>query len=78
MIASIQVMFPLSLSGGGAPSTQVQSDWGQTNSMAVDFIKNKPTIPAPAQSISSGDNGYATGAQVYAVVGDIETLLAGI
>lgn len=29
--------------GGGAE--QIQSDWNQTNSSAVDFIKNKPTIP---------------------------------
>lgn len=29
--------------GGGAG--QIQSDWNQTNSSAVDFIKNKPTIP---------------------------------
>ena len=27
------------------PAAQVQSDWGQTNNQAVDFIKNKPTIP---------------------------------
>lgn len=27
-------------------STQVQSDWSQSNSSAVDYIKNKPTIPA--------------------------------
>lgn len=26
------------------PSAQVQSDWSQSNSSAVDFIKNKPTI----------------------------------
>jgi hypothetical protein len=28
------------------PSGQVQSDWNQSNSSAVDYIKNKPTIPA--------------------------------
>jgi hypothetical protein len=32
--------------GGGGPGTQVQSDWDQTNNTQVDFIKNKPTIPA--------------------------------
>lgn len=31
------------ISGGG---TQVQSDWNQSDSSAVDFIKNKPTIPS--------------------------------
>lgn len=27
------------------PAAQVQSDWDQTNTDAVDYIKNKPTIP---------------------------------
>ena len=30
------------LTGGG--SSQIQSDWNQTNTGAVDFIKNKPTL----------------------------------
>ena len=29
----------------GSPISQVQSDWNQSNSAAVDYIKNKPTIP---------------------------------
>ena len=29
----------------GSGFTQVQSDWGQTDTTAPDFIKNKPTIP---------------------------------
>ena len=33
----------ISASGGG---TQVQSDWDQTDPQAVDYIKNKPSIPA--------------------------------
>lgn len=28
------------------PQAQIQSDWNQTDSSAVDFIKNKPTIPS--------------------------------
>ncbi len=28
------------------PAAQIQSDWTQTNSSALDFIKNKPTLPA--------------------------------
>lgn len=32
----------ISATGGG---TQVQSDWNQTNTSAVDYIKNKPVIP---------------------------------
>ena len=27
------------------PAAQIQSDWNQSNSSAVDFIQNKPTIP---------------------------------
>lgn len=26
---------------------QIQSDWNQTNNVALDYIKNKPTIPSP-------------------------------
>ena len=40
------------------PAAQIQSDWNQTNSAAVDFIKNKPTIPGPAPVTSvNGDTG---------------------
>ena len=28
------------------PAAQIQSDWTQANSAALDFIKNKPTLPA--------------------------------
>jgi len=35
------------------PPAQIQSDWNQTNAEAVDFIKNKPTIPGPAPSPST-------------------------
>ena len=28
------------------PAAQIQSDWNQTNTSAVDYIKNKPIIPA--------------------------------
>jgi hypothetical protein len=28
------------------PAAQIQSDWTQSNNVALDFIKNKPTIPA--------------------------------
>lgn len=30
---------------GGGSSTQVQSDWAETNTESVSYIKNKPTIP---------------------------------
>lgn len=32
--------------GGGGTITQVQSDWNQSNTSAVDYIKNKPSIPS--------------------------------
>lgn len=31
---------------GGGGGTQIQSDWNQSDNSKVDFIKNKPTIPA--------------------------------
>jgi hypothetical protein len=30
------------------PAAQIQSDWNQSNNVALDFIKNKPTIPSIA------------------------------
>ena len=32
--------------GGGGSFTQEQADWNQSDDTAVDYIKNKPTIPA--------------------------------
>lgn len=32
------------------PAAQVQSDWNQSDNTAVDFIKNKPTIPTAANN----------------------------
>ena len=34
------------------PSGQVQSDWSQSDTTAVDFIKNKPTIPSALSDLS--------------------------
>ena len=45
---------------------QAQADWDQTNVTAADYIKNKPTIPTPAQvndgtlTISTNGNTVAT------------------
>ena len=36
--------------GGGGGSTQVQSDWAETNTEAVSYIKNKPTLSTVATS----------------------------
>jgi hypothetical protein len=39
------------------PAAQIQSDWNQANNAAVDFIKNKPTIPTgTVTSVNSGVN----------------------
>ena len=39
------------------PSGQVQSDWNQTNSSEVDYIKNKPTIPNKTSDLQN-DSGF--------------------
>lgn len=44
------------------PAAQVQSDWNQTDSTAVDFIKNKPTIPSGVVVDQTFD-GTSTNAQ---------------
>lgn len=61
-----------SLKAGGAASlssnanevtitvpAQLQADWNQTNSSALDFIKNKPTIPTDNAQLANGA-GYVT------------------
>ena len=44
------------------PAAQIQSDWDQSNSTSLDFIKNKPTIPTVPTNVSSftNDAGYLT------------------
>lgn len=51
----------ISAAGGGG-GTQVQADWNQADSTAVDFIKNKPTIPVVPTAVSAftNDAGYLT------------------
>jgi hypothetical protein len=48
------------------PAAQIQSDWNQANNAALDFIKNKPTIPSTSgfvpytgatQDVNLGVNG---------------------
>lgn len=78
----------ISAQGGG--TAQVQSDWNQSDSAAVDFIKNKPTIPTVPTNVSAFNNdagyltqhqslaGYATetwvGEQGYAESADLATV----
>lgn len=42
----------ISATGGGG--SQVQADWNQSNSSAVDYIKNKPTLRQPASDGTAG------------------------
>lgn len=69
------------------PAAQVQSDWNQSDDTAVDFIKNKPTIPSNTEfttnkvtslSSSSTDTQYPSAKCVYDLVGDVESLLNNI
>ena len=43
----------------GGSGSQVQSDWNQSDNTAVDYIKNKPTIPVIPSNLAytSNDNG---------------------
>lgn len=58
----------ISASGGGSSIAQVQVDWNQTDTTAVDYIKNKPTIPVVPTNVSSftNDAGYLTSHQSLA------------
>lgn len=44
------------------PAAQIQSDWNQSNNAALDFIKNKPTIPSAQglQDVINTDNVLTT------------------
>ena len=48
--------------GNGSGNVQVQSDWNQTDTSSVDYIKNKPTIPVVPTNVSAfrNDAGYLT------------------
>ena len=56
------------IQGGGGG--QQQADWNQTDTTAVDYIKNKPTIP----DVSN----YYTKSEIDAMIGNINTILASI
>lgn len=52
------------------PAAQIQSDWNQTNTSSLDFIKNKPSIPSTARTSSTLTLSLvgtgATGTQIHA------------
>ena len=50
---------------GGGSSTQVQSDWEQSDNTAPDYIKNKPTV---SSTVSSGSTDLITSGGVYSYV----------
>ena len=50
---SIDANNVISASGSAA---QIQSDWNQTDSSSVDYIKNKPTIPVVPTNVSAFTN----------------------
>lgn len=54
--------FTFGIPDGGGETTQVQSDWSQTQTDAADYIKNKPTNV----SAFTNDAGYVTASQVPA------------
>lgn len=56
------------------PAAQVQSDWSQSNSSSVDFIKNKPTNV----SAFTNDAGYLTSADLEEVTNDeVDAIIIG-
>jgi hypothetical protein len=42
------------------PDAQIQSDWNQSNNLALDFIKNKPSIPTSTDFIEDAINNGVT------------------
>lgn len=80
-IATDQQTGNLVISASGGGSAQVQSDWNQSDSTAVDYIKNKPTIPS-AITVDSALNSTSTNPvenrAIYAAIGDIESALQTI
>ena len=78
-IATDQQTGNLVISATGGGSAQVQSDWNQSDSTAVDYIKNKPTIPSAITVDSALDSTSTNPVEnrvIYAALGDVEQALA--
>ena len=58
----------IALDAGG--STNVQSDWSQTDTTADDYIKNKPTIPSKTSDLTN-DSGFVTSSDVPTKTSDL-------
>ena len=54
---------------------QVQADYSQTDTSAVDYIKNKPEIVN--EPIENSDALITSGA-IYELIGDVDTVIAQI
>lgn len=63
------------------PSAQIQSDWNQTDDRALDYIKNKPTIPSEVivdQTYNSDSTHAQSGTAVaQAISGKQDVLTSG-
>ena len=46
IMTPLRVKQSIAANGGGGGTTQLQSDWDQTDTTSPDYIKNKPTIPS--------------------------------
>jgi hypothetical protein len=54
------------------PAAQIQSDWNQANNAALDFIKNKPTIPTgTVTSVNAGTNISVTGTATDPIINSL-------
>lgn len=53
------------ISAAAAP--QVQADWNQTNTQAVDYIKNKPSISEVTKTMHGPDTDYTTHVNTFDV-----------
>lgn len=51
------------------PAAQIQSDWNQSDNTQLDFIKNKPTIPAAVSGTNDGTNwtSLTVGSDTYGI-----------
>lgn len=56
------------------PAAQVQSDWNQTNTSAVDYIKNKPTFATVATTGDYDDLTDKPDLSIYAQSADLATV----
>lgn len=69
IMTPLRVKQSIQVNGGASPSTQVQSDWNQTNTSSPDYIKNKPQNLA----YTDQNNNFSAGQTVHnylTVLGD--------